>query len=189
MTPRHSVIETSTLGKVTLVASGDRMTGLFFEHHHPKPTVPLGESVEAEHDGLLARAESEIDEYLAGRRRTFDLPLRMTGDLFLQRVWSLMQQIPYGSTTTYGAIAGHLAGVFGPESLSKRVGSAAALNPLCVIVPCHRVVGANGSLTGYAGGIERKQRLLRLESAVDQQILPLGSPLVPKPEPGHVPAL
>jgi methylated-DNA-[protein]-cysteine S-methyltransferase len=187
MTPRHLVIETSTLGKVILVAAGDRMTGLLFEHHHPRPTVPLGARVEA--DGLLARAAAQLDEYLAGRRRTFDLPLRMTGDLFLQRVWSLVQQIPYGSTTTYGVIAGQLAGVFGDEFLSKRVGGAAALNPLCVIVPCHRVVGANGSLTGYAGGIERKRGLLRLESAVDQQSLPLASPRVPESEEGYVPAL
>jgi methylated-DNA-[protein]-cysteine S-methyltransferase len=166
MQPRHATIETRTLGKVTLVAAGDAVTGLFFEHHYPRPEVPFGNRVSVEDDDLLARAASELDEYLAGERQRYELQLRRTGDVFLHRVLTLVQQIPYGSTTTYGAIARHLGNEFGDESLAKRVGKAVGRNPLCVFIPCHRVVSAGGSLNGYAGGIGCKRRLLDLERGV-----------------------
>ena len=100
-----------------------------------------------------------ICEYLAGGRTSFDLPTAAAGDPFQRRVWERIARIPYGSTTTYGEIAREL----GDPALARRVGGAVARNPLSVVVPCHRVVGRDGALTGYAGGLERKRLLLELE--------------------------
>ncbi|MCP2342227.1 methylated-DNA--[protein]-cysteine S-methyltransferase [Actinomadura rupiterrae] len=159
MNVRHALVETA-LGQITLVASGDVVTGLYFPHHLRMPArESLGEQVAVEHDALLADAATQLEEYLSGGRRAFELPLGADGDAFQHAVWSIVAEVPFGETTTYGAIAERL----GDKALAYRVGQAVGANPLCVFVPCHRVVGANGKLTGYAGGLKRKRALLELE--------------------------
>jgi methylated-DNA-[protein]-cysteine S-methyltransferase len=115
--------------------------------------------VEAGSDPLFTEAAAQLDGYLAGRRTAFDIPTALAGDEFQQRVWALLTDIPYGATTTYGTLATRL----GDSALAQEVGQAVGRNPLPVIVPCHRVVGKDGKLTGYAGGIARKRFLLELE--------------------------
>jgi methylated-DNA-[protein]-cysteine S-methyltransferase len=108
---------------------------------------------------VLSVLAEQLDDYLAGERRTFEVSVRTDGDDFSQRVWAMLQEIPYGETTTYGALAERL----GNRHLAQRVGQVVGRNPVSIVIPCHRVVGSDGSLTGYAGGLERKQRLLDLE--------------------------
>ncbi len=160
---RHAVVDT-VLGVVTLRASGESIDGLYFPRHWYGPTRDaLGTQVPAGRDGLLSAAVGQLREYLDGHRADFDLPTATSGDPFQERVWGLLGQIPRGETTTYGALADKLGG----KSLAQLVGQAVGRNPLCVIVPCHRVVGAGGRLTGYAGGLARKKFLLELEEAAD----------------------
>jgi methylated-DNA-[protein]-cysteine S-methyltransferase len=160
MSTRHAVVDTLALGEVTLVARDDSIVGLYFRHHWFRPADEvLGVRVEVAGDALLAEAARQLDEYLDGSRTAFDLPTEADGDEFQERVWRLLGQIPRGETVTYGELAARL----GDRSLAQQVGQAVGRNPLCVIVPCHRVVGANGRLTGYAGGLGRKQALLALE--------------------------
>ncbi|MET7395539.1 methylated-DNA--[protein]-cysteine S-methyltransferase [Dactylosporangium sp. NPDC005572] len=159
MSTRHILVET-TLGSVTIVASGDAITGLYFRHHIRRPAQEtFGQEVTTAADALLAEAAGQLIDYLAGGRRAFDLPFDASGDAFQRAVWSIVAEIPFGETATYGQIAERL----GDKSLAYRVGQAVGANPLCIFVPCHRVVGANGNLTGYAGGLKRKQALLELE--------------------------
>ena len=110
-------------------------------------------------DGAQAAAEAQLREYFAGTRRTFDLPLAPRGTAFQQRVWAALRAIPYGETCTYG----ELAAAIGSPSASRAVGMANHHNPIPIVIPCHRVIGANGTLTGYAGGLEIKRKLLALE--------------------------
>ena len=108
---------------------------------------------------LLKKAEKELEEYFKGKRKTFDLPVQPKGTAFEKDVWSVLEKIPYGHLMTYGEIAKEI----GRPKASRAVGNACGKNPVCVIIPCHRVVGSNGSLTGYAGGIGRKVKLLEHE--------------------------
>lgn len=112
--------------------------------------------------GALARLREQLEAYAAGRRRTFEVPLRLHGSAFEQRVWAALQRIPCGETRSYGQLAADLGGV----TLSRAVGRANGANPISILVPCHRVIGADGGLTGYAGGLTVKERLLRLEGAL-----------------------
>lgn len=156
---RHAVVDTS-LGGLTVVASGDAITGLYFPHHwYMPPKESLGRRVDSHEDALIARAATQVAEYLDGGRTTFDLPTRTNGDAFQERVWAMLREIPFGETTTYGALAERL----GNKALAQSVGQAVGHNPLSIIVACHRVVGSNGKLTGFAGGLGRKQRLLEIE--------------------------
>ena len=139
--------------------------------------TPLGELCITETDGnitmlcwrsggndetpLLLEAERQLSEYFAGRRKVFDLPLAPAGTPFQRAVWQALAEIPYGETRTYGEIAGAV----GRKKAFRAVGMANHCNPIPVIIPCHRVIGANGSLTGYADGLERKARLLALETS------------------------
>jgi methylated-DNA-[protein]-cysteine S-methyltransferase len=102
----------------------------------------------------------QLDDYFAGRRTNFDVPLTMTGSAFQRRVWSELRKIPYGESISYGELAQRI----GIPSAARAVGTANGLNPIAVIVPCHRVIGADGSLTGFGGGLERKRFLLDLEA-------------------------
>ncbi|MET0929464.1 MAG: methylated-DNA--[protein]-cysteine S-methyltransferase [Aeromicrobium sp.] len=111
-------------------------------------------------DPLLDRAEAQLTEYFAGERTEFDLPLANEGSEFQKKVWSELQRIPFGETASYGDIARRLG--YEP-GISRAVGAANGANPIPIVVPCHRVIGADGSLTGYAGGLERKRTLLDLE--------------------------
>jgi len=159
MSTRH-VLVTTALGELTIVASGDAITGLYFAHHIRRPAQEtFGPEVRVLDDILLADAATQVKEYLAGTRHDFVLPFDAGGDAFQHAVWSIVAEIPFGETTTYGAIAERL----GDKTLAQSVGKAVGSNPLCVFVPCHRVLGANGKLTGYAGGLPRKQALLDLE--------------------------
>lgn len=142
----------SPIGGLRIHASAGLITAINFD------AEVAGHRVE---DPLLDRAEGQLTEYFAGDRTTFDLPLAHDGSEFQQKVWSELMHIPYGETATYGEIARRLGY---DNSVSRAVGSANGSNPIPVVVPCHRVVGANGTLTGYAGGLERKQILLQLES-------------------------
>ncbi|MFJ1755467.1 methylated-DNA--[protein]-cysteine S-methyltransferase [Kitasatospora sp. NPDC088134] len=160
---RHTVAGTR-LGAITLVADGDAVTGLYFRHHVRRPDQDtFGPAVDVSEDPLLAAAAEQLHDYLDRRRETFDLPLRTVGDEFQEKVWAVLKEIPYGTTTTYGSIAERL----GDRRLAQKVGQAVGANPLCVLVPCHRVVGADGSLTGYAGGLRRKQELLAIEEPAE----------------------
>lgn len=159
MNTRHAVID-SPLGELTLVAQDDALTGLYFRHHWYRPSADtLGRRVDAASDELLTSAQTQLTEYLAGRRNGFNLPTRLNGDAAQQRIWHLLSTIPYGETITYGELADAVA----DGTTAREVGQSVGRNPLSIIVPCHRVVGRNGQLTGYAGGIKRKQFLLELE--------------------------
>ena len=161
MTRRHATLTTS-LGRLLVVADGTALRGLYFPGHwYPPADETIGVEVDARLDGLVARLGEELDEYLAGARTRFDLPTATSGGAFQESVWRMLREIPYGETTTYGELAARV----GDRNLARRVGQAVGRNPLSIIVPCHRVVGAGGSLTGYAGGLERKRFLLELEGA------------------------
>jgi len=157
---RHMIVSTR-LGELTLVASDDALAGVYFPHHWVKP-MPLGERVTS--DPVLSEAARQLDEYLSGVRRTFELPTTLHGDDFQLAVWSRLAVIPYGTTTTYGEIAAEVGGH------AQLVGKAVGQNPLSIVIPCHRVVGKNGSLTGYAGGLKRKQLLLDLEEPAEVRL-------------------
>ncbi|GAA4048830.1 methylated-DNA--[protein]-cysteine S-methyltransferase [Agromyces indicus] len=161
MTRRHATLPTA-LGDLLVVANDGALAGVYFpDHWHPPAPGTLGAEGDAARDPLIARFAAELDEYLDGRRTAFDLPLAPVGDDFQQAVWRMLRDIPYGQTVTYGELAARL----GDRNLARRVGNAVGRNPISIVVPCHRVVGADGSLTGYAGGFERKHRLLELEGA------------------------
>ena len=151
----HTVID-SPIGKLTLVAEGGALVGVYMEQHSRKPAATtLGAPVECGFEAVI----EQFDEYFAGTRTAFDLALRPEGEDFQLSVWELLRGIPYGQTRSYGELAKEL----GDPALARAVGAANASNPLSIVVPCHRVVGADGSLVGYAGGLERKRFLLDLE--------------------------
>lgn len=162
---RHLRTQTS-LGNMLLVARDSALIGAYFDDQRYLPEdAAFGEQVLGDEDQLLQLAATQIGEYLDGSRTDFALPLAPEGDEFSQRVWQILLAIPYGETTSYGAIAREL----GNAAYAQRVGQSVGHNPLSVIVPCHRVMGSDGSLTGYAGGLDRKRALLTLEepSAVE----------------------
>lgn len=152
----------SRLGRLLLVARDDALIGCYFPaHRYPPAAESTGDLVELSEDPVLALAAAQLDEYLAGTRRAFSVPIAPRGDAFNEQVWGLLVQIRYGETTSYGALATQL----GNPHLAQRVGQAVGRNPISMIVPCHRVLGADGSLTGFAGGLERKRALLDLEDS------------------------
>ncbi|MDR2254475.1 MAG: methylated-DNA--[protein]-cysteine S-methyltransferase [Arthrobacter sp.] len=150
----------SPLGTLIIAANGIGLTGVWFEDHRYFPSdATLGERVEPGEHAVLDAAAEQLGQYLAGEREDFDLPLDPAGTGKQKKVWDILRTIPAGSVTTYGAIAREL----GKPKAAQAVGQAVGHNPLSVIVPCHRVVGVDGSMTGYAGGLERKRYLLDLE--------------------------
>lgn len=154
---RHTEADT-ILGPLTLVADGDALAAVYFPGHWTLPRrESFGERVTR--DSLMDDAARQLREYLAGERRGFELTTAPRGNAFQLGVWELLAGIPYGSTTTYGLLAERLGG----RSLAQTVGQAVGHNPLSIVIPCHRVVGSDGGLTGYAGGLERKRFLLELE--------------------------
>jgi methylated-DNA-[protein]-cysteine S-methyltransferase len=149
---KHTIID-SPIGPLTLVRGDEGLTGLYMPDHKPAPDeARFGDR----DDAAFADAVQQLGEYWAGERTGFDLPLAAVGTPFQQRVWAALRAIPYGETRTYGWIAEHL----GQPTAVRAVGLANGRNPLSIVVPCHRVVGASGALTGYAGGVERKRFLL-----------------------------
>lgn len=150
----------SPIGRLELVEEAGALVAIRFD-------APTDGSPEHDRGGspLLALAHRQLTEYFTGGRRVFDLPLRPVGTAFQRRVWEVLGTIPWGTTTTYGAIAARL-GL--PPGASRAVGAANGANPIPVVLPCHRVIGADGTLTGYAGGLERKAVLLRLEGVASE---------------------
>ena len=147
----------SPIGRLLLTSDGTSLTGLYMETSR-KTQVTDG-WVEDATVAPLAETVRQLTEYFAGTRREFDLPLRLKGTEFQQRVWRELTAIPYGETWSYGQLAKRI----NKPSASRAVGLANGRNPISILVPCHRVIGADGSLTGYGGGVERKQWLLAHE--------------------------
>nr|WP_284506898.1 methylated-DNA--[protein]-cysteine S-methyltransferase [Caballeronia sp. GAFFF1] len=149
------------------------LTGLFFvgQKHFPAGLPPHA----IDHDDrpaprVIEAARDEIAQYFAGERLTFSVPVRLRGTPFQQQVWDLLRQIPFGDAWTYGDLARRL-GL--PPGASRAVGGANGRNPVAIIVPCHRVIGGDGELTGYAGGVDRKRSLLTLEGGRGREQLAL----------------
>lgn len=149
-----SLIHESPIGPLTLHSNGRALTGVEFDNpKYPLPRSPSGR------DGVLDAARRQLDLYFAGKLKAFDLPLAAEGTAFQQRVWAALRAIPFGATKSYGELA---AAIDAPKA-QRAVGLANGRNPISIIVPCHRVIGASGALTGFGGGIARKQALLALE--------------------------
>ena len=151
------------IGRLLLVgeqddARGVRLSGIYMEQHRHGPAVDPSWAEDSLAFGDVAR---QLDEYFAGMRATFDLPLAPAGTPFQRRVWAELASIPQGMTVTYGELARRV----GHPGAARAVGAAVARNPISIVVPCHRVVGSDGTLTGYAGGVARKAFLLALERA------------------------
>lgn len=150
----------SPLGPLILAATDTALVGVFFHNQTHLPELSHWPKVEKH--PILQQAQAELTEYFAGQRITFDVPLDLSsGTPFQQAVWAALLQIPCGATTSYGAIST----LIGKPAAVRAVGGAVGRNPVSIIVPCHRVVGANGTLTGYAGGLPRKIALLQREGA------------------------
>lgn len=161
----YSALCPSPLGTLTLGSDGENLVGVWLEGQKYFGG-PLRERLSVREDlPVFAAARTWLDRYFAGQRpQPCELPLRPIGGEFRQRVWDRLCRIPYGTVTTYGAIAKELAEQMGRPSMSSQaVGGAVGHNPISIIIPCHRVVGSGGSLTGYAGGLDAKVRLLELE--------------------------
>lgn len=158
MEPTHVVLD-SPVGPLTLVAIDGALAGLYMDvQRHRPPEETFGAPGDA-HAEPFATAAEQLAAYFTGELTMFDLPLTLRGTPFQQRVWSALQEIPYGETTSYGELAVEL----GKPSASRAVGLANGRNPISIIVPCHRVIGSTGDLTGYGGGVERKRYLLDFE--------------------------
>lgn len=149
-------------GKALVARRYDALTGVWFIGQKYQAVVAPDWHAAAGADDLLDRFVRQWAQYEAGQRQRFDLPLAPAGTPFQQEVWRALQAIPYACTTSYGVIA---ADIGRPQAV-RAVGAAVGRNPLSVVIPCHRVLGRSGSLTGYAGGLERKQSLLALEQSV-----------------------
>jgi methylated-DNA-[protein]-cysteine S-methyltransferase len=150
----------SPLGTLTIASSGSAITGVWFEDHRYPPTPEsLGARVAPGTNPLLDAAAAQLAEYLSGTRISFDLPLDPGGTAKQRSVWELLSRIPAGQSRTYGEIAREL----GNPNAAQAIGQAVGHNPISIVIPCHRVMGADGSVTGYAGGVERKTFLLDLE--------------------------
>jgi methylated-DNA-[protein]-cysteine S-methyltransferase len=160
---RYSWIE-SPLGKVLLVAEGDGLRGAYF--HDQKYVPEIDPAWKRDDDApVLRAARRQIDEYFRGARDGFELTLAPVGTAFQRAIWNAIAEVPRGATRTYAALATRV----GRPDCARAAGSATGRNPLSIIVPCHRIVGSDGSLTGYAGGLDRKRYLLAHEQAPSRQ--------------------
>ena len=159
MSARHVVLP-SPIGELTVVAEDGALTHLLMDAAKYRPADPdvLGEKASPDEEPFAAAA-LQLRAYFAGELHDFDLPLAPRGDEFQLRVWALLRAIPYGETRSYG----DLAAALGDRNLAQAVGTANGRNPIAVVIPCHRVIGRDGSLVGYAGGLHRKRFLLTLE--------------------------
>jgi len=163
----HTVIE-SPIGPLTLIAEDGKLAGMHMEITRYEPAYgALGPAVAVGSQPVLAAAARQLGAYFDGELTDFDLPLTLEGSAFQRTVWAALQAIPYGETISYGELARRI----GQPSASRAVGLANGRNPVSIVVPCHRVIGADGSLTGYGGGMDRKRFLLALEQRVSGQTL------------------
>lgn len=156
----------SPVGELTLVASEHGLAAVLWENDDPK-RVRLEPRVERQDHPVLDEAGQQLGEYFAGQREAFDLPLDFKGTDFQKSVWAALLTIPFGETRSYADIAGQI----GKPSACRAVGAANGRNPISIIAPCHRVVGANGALTGFAGGLDAKRYLLGLEGGSLRKLL------------------
>ena len=163
MTLFYKEIE-SPVGKLKLVASANALVAVLWERERPN-RVRLDATTLAPQQPILLEAERQLREYFSGARTDFDLPLQPDGSEFQKKVWRALREIPFGQTRSYR----DLAKAIGSSKAARAVGAANGKNPLSIIVPCHRVVGADGSLTGFAGGVETKAALLALETIRPRQ--------------------
>lgn len=167
---RHAYVSLPT-GRTVFIADGNELTGVYHVpiKHSPDP-ADFGEemsSASAEEDPVIGPALKQLREYFAGERRDFDVPFGLRGTDSQVRIWEILQEIPFGELTTYGDIAKRL----GKPGMAQAVGGVVGRNPISIIVPCHRVIGADGGLIGYAGGLDRKRMLLELEGhAIDRPL-------------------
>lgn len=150
-------IVNSPVGKILMAANAEGLTHLLFAEHLRVPP-PDGDG-SAEADKILSATEKQLAEYFAGRRRFFDLPLSPQGTEFQTEVWLALRRIPFGETVSYQALARNI----GRPKAVRAVGAANGANPISIVVPCHRVIGKNGRLTGFGGGLQAKADLLKLE--------------------------
>lgn len=180
----------SPLGGITLASDGEALNGLWFDGQKHFGVI-LGGDCHEKDLPVFIQTRKWLDIYFSGREPDFTPPLRMDGTPFQKEVWKILLTIPYGKTTTYGEIAAKIGGRPGSEARpgpgrhmsAQAVGGAVGRNPVSIIVPCHRVVGAGGSLTGYAAGLEKKQYLLSLEHAPSAPPAPGSAPsAVPAPK-------
>jgi methylated-DNA-[protein]-cysteine S-methyltransferase len=152
------------VGELLLATDGVALTAVYFERHRggvdERPTAALAAGARNDDQPVLVAARTQLGEYFARERRAFDLPVAPAGTVFQRRVWAALLDIGYGETASYGDIARRLGQ---PPGASRAVGLANGANPISIIVPCHRVIGSDGSLTGYGGGLDRKRYLLDLE--------------------------
>ena len=148
----------SPIGTLKLVASDEGLVGVLWEKDRPR-RVNLPDLVENPGHSLLLRTEKELNEYFSRSRKSFTVPLDMRGTYFQKQVWEALLGIPFGETRTYGQLAIQL----GNPKATRAVGAANGRNPIAIIVPCHRVIGFSGKLTGFAGGLDAKEHLLKLE--------------------------
>jgi methylated-DNA-[protein]-cysteine S-methyltransferase len=150
----------SPVGKLKLVASDQALVAVLWENDNPR-RVRLDDPIENRYHSLLARTEAELREYFAAKRSEFSIPLDLLGTSFQKQVWEALLRIPFGETRTYGQLAAQL----GNPKAWRAIGAANGRNPISIIMPCHRVTGSSGELTGFAGGLDAKARLLRLEES------------------------
>ena len=154
----------SPLGGMTLVSDGTALVGLYFDGQKY-----AAEGLDATHTQknlpIFKEVRRWLDVYFSGRKPDFTPPIAPAGTAFQQSVWEILRTIPYGETTTYGAIARRIEQNTGCRMSAQAVGGAVGRNPISILIPCHRVIGADGSLTGYAGGLDKKESLLRWEGA------------------------
>ena len=150
----------SPLGGITLTSDAAALTGLYFDGERDFPDLSAAQEKDLPVFGEVMRW---LDLYFAGKEPDFMPALNPAGTAFQQAVWAILRTIPYGGTTTYGAIARQIAAAAGRRMSAQAVGGAVGRNPISILIPCHRVIGADGSLTGYAGGLPRKTALLRIE--------------------------
>jgi methylated-DNA-[protein]-cysteine S-methyltransferase len=156
----HRTHHDSPVGRLTLVGSDAGLRAVLWPvERDGRVRLPV-DIVDAGHP-VLTRTAAQLDEYFAGDRREFDLPLDLHGTAFQVKVWRALGEIAFGATTSYGELAAPLGGTH----MARAVGAAVGRNPVSIVVPCHRVVGADGSLTGFAGGLDAKRTLLALERA------------------------
>lgn len=150
----------SPVGTLKLVANDTALVAVLWENENPK-RVRLAELIEQTHHPILLETQKQLSEYFAGKRQQFDLPLDFEGTEFQQKVWQALLTIPFGETRSYRDIAEQVGNV----KAVRAVGAANGKNPISIIAPCHRVVGVNGKLVGFAGGLDNKDILLKLESS------------------------
>lgn len=155
-TALHALRLDTVVGPLTLCSDGTALTGVYFDRHAGAPALDVRGLTP---DPVVRQAAAQLEAFFEGKRRSFDVPLRAGGTPFQRAVWAALLTIPFGETITYAELARRV----GRPNASRAVGAANGKNPFSILVPCHRVIGAGGALTGYAGGVENKRRLLDFE--------------------------